>query len=122
MTSIPQAGETDDTGERVARGGIDPIRFEVIRNALTEIAEEMAASLRRSCLLDQHQDARRLLLRLLRRARCGPSPSRSHSRATSVRWSGSSRPRSPTTVPNGWDRATRSWSITRTSVAGISTT
>ncbi len=28
--------------------GIDPIRFEVIRNALLEIAEEMAASLRRS--------------------------------------------------------------------------
>ena len=28
--------------------GIDPIRFEVIRNALVEIAEEMAASLRRS--------------------------------------------------------------------------
>ncbi len=30
------------------RPGIDPIRFEVIRNALVEIAEEMAASLRRS--------------------------------------------------------------------------
>ena len=28
--------------------GIDPVRFEVIRNALIEIAEEMAASLRRS--------------------------------------------------------------------------
>jgi len=30
------------------QSGIDPIQFEVIRNALTEIAEEMAASLRRS--------------------------------------------------------------------------
>ncbi len=45
MTSVPLAG---GTGELGARGGIDPIRFEVIRNALTEIAEEMAASLRRS--------------------------------------------------------------------------
>ncbi len=40
----PGDGEESD-GVRV---GIDPIRFEVIRNALVEIAEEMAASLRRS--------------------------------------------------------------------------
>jgi N-methylhydantoinase B len=44
MVSTPPAG---DAGER-GGGGIDPIRFEVIRNALVEIAEEMAASLRRS--------------------------------------------------------------------------
>jgi N-methylhydantoinase B len=41
-----QSGDAD--GPPATRTAIDPIRFEVIRNALVEIAEEMAASLRRS--------------------------------------------------------------------------
>ena len=31
-----------------ARSQVDPIKFEVIRNALVEVTEEMGASLRRS--------------------------------------------------------------------------
>ena len=44
----------------------DPIRFEVIRNALLEIVEEMAISLRRRRLLDEYQDQGRFLMRPLR--------------------------------------------------------
>jgi len=43
MEAVPSPGEPPRDAT-----GIDPIRFEVIRNALVEIAEEMAASLRRS--------------------------------------------------------------------------
>lgn len=44
---------------------LDPIKFEVIRNALTEATEEMAIALRRKCLFDQHQNPGRFLLCLL---------------------------------------------------------
>ena len=54
-------------------------------------------------LLDQHQDPRRLLVRILRRRRCARSPSRSRSRATSARSCGSCPPRSATTAPSASD-------------------
>jgi N-methylhydantoinase B len=38
---------SDRTGD-MAANGIDPIQFEVVRSALTQVAEEMAAALRRS--------------------------------------------------------------------------
>jgi len=38
---------SDRTGD-MATNGIDPIQFEVVRSALTQVAEEMAAALRRS--------------------------------------------------------------------------
>ena len=38
---------SDRTGD-MASSGIDPIQFEVVRSALTQVAEEMAAALRRS--------------------------------------------------------------------------
>ena len=47
---------------------IDPIRFEVIRNALVEATEEMASASAAERVFDEYQDAARFFLRYLRSA------------------------------------------------------
>ena len=78
---------------------MDPITFEVIRNALVAATDEMVLDAPPQRLLDEHQDALRLLVRVLRRRAARRSRRASRSPCTSARWSSRCRARSATTAP-----------------------
>ena len=68
-------------------------------------------------VLDEHQDALGLLVRVLRRASCARSPRGSPSRCTSARWSSRCRTRCGRTARRTSGRATCSSPTTRTRAA-----
>ena len=118
-------GSRDLPGDRPRprrRLAIDPIRFEVIRNALVEIAEEMAASLRRSAYSTNIKTRADFSCAFFDAQAAGDRPVVRPAEPPRLAGPAGARRRSPTTARSAWGRVTRSWSTTRTSAAGTSTT